>query len=184
MTKRTRDLVKAALLLAFAVLLPTVFHLFKLGGPVFLPMHIPVLKAGFMVSWKYASIVGFAAPFISFLITAMPPMPGGIVMMFELAVYGGLSSILYRKFKLNGYLSLIVSMLAGRLISIAGNWLLAAVFMGKAFNFAKFTSGLFIVALPGIIIQLVFVPVIVKLIEKSQVKERKEYTIEQPERVF
>ncbi|KPU43381.1 hypothetical protein OXPF_28220 [Oxobacter pfennigii] len=168
MNTSTKNLVKAALFLACAVLLPTVFHTFRLGGQIFLPMHIPILIAAFMIPWEYAAITGFLAPLLSFLITGMPPMPSGIVMMLELTVYGAAASLLFNKYKSNLYIALILSMLSGRLVSITGNWILTALVMGKAFNFIAFMNSLFIVALPGIIIQLILVPIIVKLVKKSE----------------
>jgi len=41
-----RRVVFAALFVAFGVVLPMVLHLVGMGGPVFLPMHIPVLLGG------------------------------------------------------------------------------------------------------------------------------------------
>lgn len=185
MNVKTKDSVKAALLLACAVLIPTAFHYLRLAGQIFLPMHIPVLIAGFMVPWKYAALCGFLAPALSFLITSMPPMPSGIVMMFELGVYGALASILYRKFRINIYLSLVITMLAGRFVSILGNFILANLFLGTAFELMKFINTLFVIALPGIIIQLIIVPVIVKLTCRSaEHKSMEGRNSGKPERVF
>ena len=43
---RTRQLILGAVLIAFGLIVPSIFHYFSLGGRVFLPMHIPVLLAG------------------------------------------------------------------------------------------------------------------------------------------
>lgn len=43
---KTYKLVASAVLVAFGVLLPLVFHLAGTAGQIFLPMHIPVLLAG------------------------------------------------------------------------------------------------------------------------------------------
>ena len=41
-----KNIVKGALFIALGVLIPQIFH--SIGaGPMFLPMHIPVLLAGF-----------------------------------------------------------------------------------------------------------------------------------------
>lgn len=168
MNVSTNNLVKGALLLSCAVLLPVVFHYFNLGGQIFLPMHVPILVAGFVLPWKYGALTGFLAPVLSFLITSMPQMPGGVIMMCELATYGMTASILYRKLNVNIYISLIVSMVSGRLVSIIGNWVLATLFLGRTFNLLMFSNALFIIALPGIIIQLIFVPVIVRLVDRGR----------------
>lgn len=39
-----------------AIALPQIFHLFGMGGPMFLPMHIPVLLAGFTLGPKYGLV--------------------------------------------------------------------------------------------------------------------------------
>ena len=56
--KETFRLVLAAMFAAFGVLLPSVFHMFNMGGPIFLPMHIPVLLCGLVCGWKYGLLVG------------------------------------------------------------------------------------------------------------------------------
>ncbi len=47
----TLKLVLASLFTAIGLLLPTVFHMFSLGGSIFLPMHIPVLLCGLICGW-------------------------------------------------------------------------------------------------------------------------------------
>ena len=46
-----------ALLVIAAISLPQLFHLSKAFGPTFLPMHIPVLIAGFMLGPVYGLAV-------------------------------------------------------------------------------------------------------------------------------
>lgn len=92
-----------------------IFHAFGLGS-TFLPMHIPVLLAGFVISIPFAITVGALTPFLSSVFTGMPPLfPVMPYMVFELAAYGAVASILYRKLKVNVYISLIGSMIAGRI---------------------------------------------------------------------
>ncbi|WP_422445046.1 ECF transporter S component [Thermoanaerobacterium sp. DL9XJH110] len=164
MPSKNYNLATSGLLIAIGILLPIAFHSFKMGGQIFLPMHLPVLLGGFMLPWQFAGAVGLITPFLSFLFTSMPPVPGVFGMMAELFTYGFVASVAYNKLRLGIYPSLITSMLAGRFVSIVGNWIIAAVIMGKTFNFVKFTYGLFVVALPGIAIQLILLPILVKLI--------------------
>jgi niacin transporter len=164
MSSKNRYLTISGLLVAIGILLPIAFHSFKLGGQIFLPMHLPVLMGGFMLPWQFAGAVGLITPFLSFLFTSMPPVPGVFGMMAELFTYGLVTSVAYNKLRLGIYPSLITSMLAGRFVSIVSNWIIAAIIMGKTFNFVKFTYGLFVVALPGIAIQLILLPILVKLI--------------------
>lgn len=168
MSSKNYNLTISGLLVASGILLPIAFHSFKLGGQIFLPMHLPAFLGGFILPWQFAGAVGLITPFLSFLFTSMPPMPGVFSMMAELFTYGFVTSLAYNKLRLGVYPSLIISMLAGRLVSIVGNWIIAAIIMGKTFNFVNFTYGLFVVALPGIAIQLILLPVLVRLILRDK----------------
>ncbi len=165
----TLKLVLASLFTAIGLLLPTVFHMFSLGGSIFLPMHIPVLLCGLICGWQYGLLVGFIVPLLSSAFTGMPPMfPVAIAMAAELAAYGAVTGLLSKKF--NVFLSLIGAMLAGRAVSgIANAILLGAI--GKPFMLSGFLSAAFVTALPGIIIQLVIIPMIMIALSKSKVLE-------------
>ncbi|MDF2566977.1 MAG: transporter component [Oscillospiraceae bacterium] len=162
MRNQTKNLVFAAIFLALAIVVPMLGHF---DGQVFLPMHIPVLLCGFVCGWKYGGACGLIAPLVSAFITGMPPLfPMAICMMFELCAYGILSAILYKK--LNIYDSLIGAMIGGRIVG----GIASAVLMGAAgipYGFEAFIAGAFVTALPGIIIQLIFIPVIVLVLQKA-----------------
>ncbi|BDF59363.1 membrane protein [Christensenellaceae bacterium] len=166
MKNETKKLVAAALCLAAGMLLPMVFHAFgAAAGQVFLPMHIPVLVCGLICGWKYGGICGFILPLLSSFATGMPPLyPVGVVMMFELCTYGIVSGIMYRR--TNVYVSLIVAMLAGRAVSGVLNTILLGM-AGTPYSFEIFLTNAFVVALPGIAIQIVVIPVLVLLLKKT-----------------
>lgn len=165
---QTKNLVGTALCIALGLILPQVFHLIG-AGPVFLPMHIPVLLCGMCFGWSFGLICGVVTPLLSSVVTGMPPLfPTGTAMVFELAAYGALSGLLYRKFRQNIYLSLIAAMLGGRVVS----GLASAIFYGvagKAYGLQIFLTGAFVTGLPGIILQILIVPVLVIVLEKSRV---------------
>lgn len=165
MQNKVKNLVAAGLLVAAGILLPIAFHTFKLGGPVFLPMHIPVLLGGFMLPKNLAALVGLLTPFLSFLITSMPSFPFVFAMMAELATYGIVSSFLYRDLKWRIYPALFGAMVSGRITSIIATWLITAGILGMPFSLAKVMTALFITGLPGILIQLILIPGLVKLVE-------------------
>lgn len=168
---KTKNLVGAALCLALGLLLPQFFHLIG-AGSVFLPMHIPVILCGICFGWQYGLVCGVITPLLSSILTGMPPIfPVGASMMFELAAYGALSGLLYRRINLNVYVALIAAMLGGRLVS----GIMSAVFYGmagKAYGFQLFLTGAFVTAIPGIILQLVAIPVLVMALEKARVIEK------------
>lgn len=163
-------LVLSALFLALALVLPLLTGQLKELGNAFCPMHLPVLLCGFFCGPWYALTVGLIAPLLRFAIFGMPPiMPIGIAMCFELAAYGLVSGLLYRLFpkkKPYIYLALIAAMLAGRLVWGAVQVILMG--LGKvSFGWTAFLAGAFTNALPGIILQLVLVPLLVMALTKA-----------------
>lgn len=154
----TRELVLSGLLLASGILFPMIFHLFGLTGPIALPMHIPVLIGGFLLSPQLALVLGFITPIISGLLTGMPVMfPMAVIMAFELGVYGLTASLATRKFKLSLIPSLIISMIAGRIAAGFTVAMLVQLF-GVKMNPVMFVKGAVVTGMPGIIIQLIFIP--------------------------
>lgn len=170
--KSVRETVLSGLFIALGLFLPSIFHLFG-AGSTFLPMHIPVLIAGFCVSLPFAVAVGAITPILSSIITGMPPFfPIMPYMVFELAAYGAAASLLYRKLKLNVYISLIFSMIIGRIIAGISVWVLATIFLAKLPSPIIFLSGSIAKSIPGIIIQIIFIPIIIIALHKSNLIKR------------
>lgn len=163
------NLVYSGMLVAIGVLLPQIFHIFgTAAGRTFLPMHIPVLLAGFLVGPLYGVGVAILVPILSSLFTGMPPVPMLYFMLAELAAYAVVAGVMYKKLRVNAYVSLIVAMLCGRLVYGLSLVLVSTVF-GMTFPFANaaaffggITSGL-----PGIIIQIVIIPPIIYAMKKG-----------------
>jgi len=163
---KTKDLVLAGLFLALGIILPMLFHLAGLSGTVFSPMHIPVLLGGFILGPVLGLIVGILTPIASFLVTGMPPHPFLWTMIIELGVYGLLSGVFYRKLKMNLVIALIGAMIIGRLSGALTAYVLANLFSLKL-NAIMFLKGATIVAWPAIVIQLVLIPVVIKVYKQS-----------------
>lgn len=165
-----RKLTYAALFLALALVLPFLTGQIPQIGSALSPMHIPVLLCGFLVGWPWGLAVGFIAPLLRSVIFGMPVMvPGAVAMAFELAVYGLVSGILYRllpKKKWSIYVTLIVAMLAGRVIWGIARLIIAGL-SGNSFTWALFLAGAFTNAVPGIILHIVLIPVIVMVLERA-----------------
>ena len=104
-------------LVAAGIILPMMFHAVGMGK-VFLPMHIPVLLAGFIVGPVIGGLVGFLTPLLSAVLTGMPPLmpPIAQTMMIELAVYGAATGLVYRNTKLSPAPCLVAAMAAGRIV--------------------------------------------------------------------
>lgn len=165
-------MILAAMFLAIALVLPFLTGQIPQVGKALCPMHIPVLLCGFFCGPWYALAVGFIAPLLRFALFGQPViMPAGIAMSFELAAYGSAAGFLYGhlpKSKANIYVSLVGAMLIGRVIWGAARVVLFG--LGKSdFGWAAFMSGAFINAIPGIIVQIVLIPIIVIALEKRKI---------------
>lgn len=169
--KSINRMVLSAMLLALALVLPFITGQMQQTGNMLCPMHIPVLICGFFCGPWYGMAVGFIAPLLRFLLFGMPPIiPIGIAMSFELATYGFVSGFLYKllpKKKPYVYVSLISAMLLGRIV-----WGVVRVILyglGKSeFGWKAFVSGAFLNAVPGIILQIVLIPILVMALKKEQ----------------
>jgi riboflavin transporter FmnP len=166
---KTNWITQTALFLALAVVLPVGFHAFGIGGRVFLPMHFPVLLAGFLVGPYSGLAVGLMSPLISHLITGMPPTYAVPLMSLELALYGLVAGLAYRRLRLNIYIALIVAMIVGRIMFGLGLFILG-MFMELPYTATAFfsTAGPIIAGLPGIIAQLVVIPIIVAAVRRAR----------------
>ena len=90
-------------------------------------------------------------------------------MAFELAVYGGMAGFLRQKLprkKGVTYAVLLISMIAGRIVWGAVRVILAGL-SGSTFTWALFLAGAVTNAVPGIILQLVLIPILVAAMERA-----------------
>ncbi len=167
----TINLALAAMFLALTFVMPFLTGQVPQIGSMLCPMHIPVILCGYICSAPWGLAVGFIAPLLRSFTLGMPPLfPTAFAMSFELAVYGFMSGFLYRvlpKKKINIYVSLVLSMVAGRLV-----WgIVQFCFMGldaTRFGLSAFWAGAVANALPGIAVQIVLIPIIVMLIDNKK----------------
>ena len=166
----TKKLTCAALMLALSVLLPALVHMTGLagGGKVLLPMHIPVLLAGFLLGPVGGALIGLAAPSLSFLLIGMPAAALLPYQTCELVGYGFMAGLLFhflRKKKGGIPLTLIGAMLFGRLLNALA-LLTASNLFGQAVSVTA-VSAAAVTGVLGILIQLVVLPPAVYAIERS-----------------
>jgi uncharacterized membrane protein len=157
------------LYLALAVLLPVAFHAFGAGGRVFLPMHVPVLLAGFLTGPLSGLLVGLLAPGLSNLLTGMPPTYAVPLMSTELPICGLVAGLAYQRLRLNIYVALLTAMLFGRIMFGLSLFVLG-IFIDLPYTAAKFFSagGAILAGLPGVVLQLVLIPIIVAAIKRDR----------------
>ena len=169
-TVRIQKLVIAAVCLALCMVLPFLTGQIPEIGSMLSPMHIPVLLCGFICGPAWAAVVGAIAPLLRFALFGMPPLfPMGVAMCVELATYGTVSGALYHllpRKPIHVYVSLIIAMLAGRIVWGIVRVVLSGV-SGAAFTWAAFMAGAFTQAIPGIILHIVLIPVIVLALQKA-----------------
>ena len=91
-------------------------------------------------------------------------------MAFELAAYGFLSGFLYARSRWQCvvalYRCLIAAMIGGRVVWAAARVLLSGV-SGQPFTWEIFLSGALLTAIPGIILQLVFIPAVMAALDRT-----------------
>ena len=169
---RLYRLTLSAMLLALALALPFLTGQLPQLGSALLPMHLPVLLCGFLCGWPWGLAVGLIAPILRSLLFGMPPLlPTAIAMSFELATYGVVAGLLYARLpqkRWRAYAALIGAMLLGRAVWGLVSLLLYSLFLSKAFTAGMFVAGAFVNAWPGIVAQLVLVPLLVFALEHAR----------------
>ena len=165
-----KNLTMSAVCVALCVVLPIAFHSIPDAGSVFLPMHIPVLICGMICGWPYGLICGLMGPLLSSVLTGMPPVAYLPAMMVECGTYGMISGLMLKSVRTKNtyadlYIALIVAMLAGRVVS----GIAKALIFTPGMAMSAWITASFITALPGILIQLVFLPSVVFTLMKARI---------------
>ncbi len=163
-TKSAKYIVGTILLSGLGITLPRIFHLLagSTAGATFLPMHIAVLLAAITLGTLPAIIVSGSSVVFNYLLTGMPALARLPYMLIELVIYSILLSIFNKKFNL--YVSLIATIILGRIL-YSGVLFIAINLIGLP------TYGISViesikVGIPGIIIQLLFIPIIARIINE------------------
>ena len=173
------DLVLAAMILAVGIVLPFFTEQIPQVGRMLLPMHLPVLLCGLICGWQYGGLVGFVLPILRYFMFGMPIiMPNGLAMAFELAAYGIIVGLLYSRSRwqciISLYRSLLIAMVGGRLVWAAVRVVMTGVAQ-VPFTWEIFLADAIVSAIPGIILQLIFIPALMVALDRtSLVHFRKE----------
>lgn len=168
----------AALFLALAYVMPFLTGQIPEVGSMLCPMHLPALLCGFICGPLWGGVVGFIAPLFRSMITGgFPPMfPTAVCMAFELAAYGAVAGLMHtvlpRK-KPYIYVSLLTAMIIGRLVWGAAMFVCVGM-GGGMFTLSAFMAGAVLNAIPGIIVQIVLVPILVMLLDNPRILKWKE----------
>ncbi|WP_207666033.1 ECF transporter S component [Thermohalobacter berrensis] len=167
---KTKKIVYSSFFIALGIIIPMLFHTIKNFGRAFLPMHIPVLLGGFILGPYFGLLVGLITPFLSSILTGMPPIfPVGIIMFFELSTYGFVSGLFYNKLKQNEIITLTSAMIIGRIIAALVVAVLVYGFGAKMPNPFTYIKMAVIVGLPGIAIQVILIPILVLSLKRTRI---------------
>ncbi len=165
-----KNMTLTAVCIALCVVLPIAFHSIPNAGSVFLPMHIPVLICGMICGWPYGLLCGLMGPLLSSALTGMPPVAMLPAMMLECGVYGLVSGWILKVVRTKNtyadlYIALVAAMLAGRVFS----GIAKAFVFTPGLSLSAWVAASFVTALPGILIQLVFLPSVVFTLMKARI---------------
>lgn len=156
--------------IALCVVLPMAFHSIPNAGLIFCPMHIPVLLCGLICGWPFGLLCGIAGPILSSLLTQMPVLAKLPPLALEMGVYGIATGVLMQhihtgKPKADIYISLICSMLIGRIAAGASK---ALIFAAGEYSVQAWITGHFLTAWPAFVIHLTLVPIVYFALERAK----------------
>ena len=163
--RKVKYVVGTILLSGIGIALPRIFHMLAGAGAgaTFLPMHICVLIAALTFGAISSTIVAGSSVIFSYLLTGMPSLARLPYMLIELVIYGILLSVFNKKF--NSYISLVMTVVLGRIL-YAGVLFSAVNILGlSSYGISVMESVR--MGIPGIILQLLFVPVLAKIMNKG-----------------
>ena len=163
----TKKLVLTSFFVALAIVIPQAFHL--IGGPgvgaMLLPMHIPVFVGAMLLGPISGLIIAVIAIVVGVFL-GMPPIPIATYMIFELSTYALLSGYLYKTKGYNVVISFLISKAVGMFVALGVVYLMLNLFQLNS-PMLTASASMFIVGVPGIIIQIIIVPGIIHLLKKS-----------------
>ena len=170
--KSLKAKVLASLLaLAAAVTLPQAAHLIGYAtgtgnaiGSILLPMHFAIIALG-LFAGPYAGLVaGALSPVVSYLLTGMPSVAVLPFMAAELAGYGFAAGLIASK-NVHPALKVAFTLVAGRLLRTFVTAIAVAGFGANAGIADVWTA--VVPGIPGILLQLILIPVIVRAVETA-----------------
>jgi len=165
--KKIRQIPLTSLFIAFGVVVPQVFHIFGLG-PTFLPMFIPVMIGSMFLTIQFAVILGIVTPLVSWFITGMPPIVPPIlpIMMVELFLIAATISLIRVRMKKSYWLAMFAAIILDRIILF---FIVSAIAPLFELNHPIFSMALVAAGLPGIALQIILIPVVMKFLDNKKI---------------
>ena len=161
-----------AICIAMCYILPVAFHSVGIGS-VFSPMHIPVLLCALVCGGGYGMVCGVVGPILSCVLSGMPSATALITMIPELMTYGLICGVCMHLIRTRNlfadlYICLTIAMVAGRVI---GGIAKALFYLGTgdSFTIGLWATSYFVGTAPGIVAQLIVLPILVFTLMKARV---------------
>ena len=163
--KDLRQIPLAALFAAMSVILPQFFHLLGLGA-MFLPMFLTVMLGSMLLSRRFAFSVAIISPLVSWMLTGMPPLAPPVlpVMLIELIAISLLISTIRVHLHKPVWLALLIGIVVDRLLLFAIVTIIAPLF---GFTHPLFSIALVMSGIPGIILQIITIPLAMRFIQQK-----------------
>lgn len=170
MLTQTKKITLTAMFLALGLVLPFLTGQLQQFGSMLLPMHWPVFLCALICGWQYGAVIGFILPLVRSLLFGMPMMyPAAIAMSVEMLVYGLVSGYLYSHAKWQCLKTLYLSLFAAMILGRVAWGIMEILLLGLAnFTWPMFISGAITTALPGIVLQLIFIPSLMMILHKTK----------------
>ncbi|MBN2568971.1 MAG: ECF transporter S component [Deltaproteobacteria bacterium] len=152
-----------AIFVALDVAIPWAFHtIHPMAGPTFLPMFFFILLAGLLFGWRAGILVGLVTPLVSHGLCGMPVAAILPRVIIEGAMYGLAAGLLYEKFGCRIFWATLGAIILGRLATVIVLFIIYAGSINPAAMVWKAVK----IGWPGIISQVVMVPLIAVLVQR------------------
>lgn len=145
---------------SFAVIAPYLCHQFGGAGTVLLPMHFAVLFAAMVMGIRGGVLTAVVSPTLSHILSGMPPTAMLTSMTIELSVYAIVAGWFVHRIHSRILTGLLIAMIAGRVAA----FLLYVVGVNHTPSVSLLMKNLFIVSIPGIVVQIILLPIAVSKI--------------------
>lgn len=165
-----KQVVITIIAVAVAVGLPQLLHVAGRAagvdtklGEILLPMHIPVLLAGFIGGPVAGIIAGVISPLLSYALSGMPTQMMLPYIAIELVTYG-FAAGMFKNANMNVTLKVLACQMAGRIVRAV------AILIGGTVASTVIWDSIKIGAI-GIVLQLILVPLILYRVEGKKSAE-------------
>lgn len=175
--KQIRKMTICAICLALGLILP----FFTGSIPQIGSMLLPVMLCGLLCGWKYGLLCGLIVPILRSALFGMPVLyPMALAMAFELAAYGAICGLIYGasrwKCLVALYRALFASMIGGRIVFGLAMMVLMGI-KGGAYTWQAFVAGAITGGIPGMVLQLVLIPLVMLALAKTHMVPGMQFTL-------